>query len=63
MMYHGLTYKRGVEMETEVCELCAEQVTYCSCWRCMECEELQEGDADGMESETGEMVCLTCWNA
>lgn len=50
-------------METEVCELCAEQVTYCSCWRCMECEELQEGDADGMESETGEMVCLTCWNA
>ena len=48
-------------IHTERCELCADPVTFCACWRCAECETLHVDGADAMESETGEMVCLDCF--
>jgi len=50
-------------MTPEPCELCEEPETLCTCWRCMDCETLHVDDADAMESDTGEMVCLGCWSA
>lgn len=47
-------------MSTEICEICDESIDYCACWRCMECEQLFPDNAEGAESDTGELVCLDC---
>lgn len=49
-------------MIPETCTLCSEPVRDCLCWRCMDCETLHPNDADGWESDTGEMVCSDCWD-
>lgn len=52
-------------MEEETCELCHEQVTYCECRRCTECEELQlvtapmleDGSCSGCEQPARDCLC------
>ena len=46
--------------EEDICDLCSEQVTYCSCWRCMTCEQLFHEDVEATEDEDGESSCLPC---
>lgn len=46
--------------EAEPCEICKEEVTFCSCWRCMECENLYPEDTDAVEDADGEQFCPRC---
>lgn len=44
------------------CEVCEQQILYCSCVRCMECEEpyAVEQTEDFIEDEFGYMICPSC---
>lgn len=44
----------------EKCTLCAEPVTYCTCWRCMTCGELFTENAPVNFDQDGELTCRSC---
>jgi hypothetical protein len=46
-------------MENEVCEVCKEKVTYCSCWRCVICGAMYDEDA-GPAAISEEGYCDEC---
>lgn len=53
----------GNLMGEEICDLCHEPVTYCSCWRCLTCEKLfpeSETGFESHESADGEAICSDC---
>ncbi|MEY2957694.1 MAG: hypothetical protein RLZZ01_262 [Actinomycetota bacterium] len=51
---------------TETCEVCADRVIFCTCWRCDECAELFPEDEQPYDSVTMfaepllETICATC---
>jgi hypothetical protein len=45
----------------ETCDICEDPVDYCTCWRCMECEELfAEGESEPTLNDEGELFCDDC---
>lgn len=55
-------WRKVKDYHDEVCEICDEKVDYCSCWRCMDCEELfAEDEGDGtVVNDDGETICVDC---
>ena len=44
------------------CELCREEVTYCSCWICVKCEEMHPDHTDWhSDLDRPDQHCDKCW--
>ena len=42
------------------CEICTEDLSYCTCVRCLTCEELSPEDAGMAADRHGDPICRDC---
>ena len=46
--------------EEDPCDICSEKLRFCTCWRCMTCEQLFHESIENTDDENDECQCLPC---